>query len=102
MFRYIDGNWIDIASLIVGIVYAVLRWRKFSEAQKFISRETGIDIGNGVSFLPLFLLSTSIFSSSWLNELLTANKLILPVAGITALFAMLEDWNEMSSPSSSS
>lgn len=86
---WLDGNWVDISSLTVAIIYAFLKMKR--KKKKFISKATAVEIANGCSIFPLVLLGLSIVSSSILNELLHANKLILSVAGVCALLAMLED-----------
>ena len=87
---WIDGNWIDAGSIFVAATYA--GWKaKCRPGQKIISKATSLDLANGTSLFPLFLLGLSIVSSELLKELLGANKLILSVAGFCALLAMLED-----------
>ena len=86
---WIDGNWVDICSLVVAMLYVL---RKFSRRKgKFISKAAAIEIANACSLFPLFLLGMSILSSALLSELMHANKLILSVAGFSALLATLED-----------
>jgi hypothetical protein len=90
----IDGNWIDVCSLLIAVVFAVYKFRKArgaGGAQKLFSKKTGLDIANGTAFFPLFLLGLSIFSSRLTHELLGSNKLVLSIAGLFALFALLED-----------
>lgn len=89
MFGYIDGNWVDICSLLVALLYAFLKSLK--RKTKKISKTTAMDIANGASLFPLLLLGVSAASSVLLTELLQANKLILSVAGLCALLSMLED-----------
>ncbi len=87
---FIDGNWVDIGSLLVAVVYAV--WKSSRrENGKIISKATSLDLANGCSIFPLFLLGMTVISSPLLSELLKANKLILSVAGLCALLALLED-----------
>ncbi|MGJ0507485.1 MAG: hypothetical protein ACR652_10170 [Methylocystis sp.] len=88
---YLDGNWFDVLSLIGGIGYAVYRWRKCCPSRPFVTKETGIDVANGVGLFPLLMLSFSIISSRVLTEVLQSNRLILSVAGVVALLAILED-----------
>lgn len=92
--QYIDGNWIDICSLLIAIIYAYVQWRKgcaAGGATKFISKNTATIVANGTSLFPMFLLGLSVVSSALMQELLSANRLILSVAGIAALFAILDD-----------
>jgi hypothetical protein len=49
---FADGNWFDIASLLVAIVYALYRWGKCKGRYKLITRTTGFDVLNGVSLFP--------------------------------------------------
>ena len=58
--------------------------------QHWISRQTGLDLANGVSLFPLLLLALSVFSTKLLHVVVSSNKLILAVAGAVALFAILE------------
>lgn len=86
---WIDGNWVDMCSLVVALTYALWKANRRSP-KKFVSRSTSLDVANGTSLFPLLLLGLSLISSKLLNELMHANKLILSVAGICALLAMLE------------
>lgn len=89
MWAFVDGNWVDIGSLLVGISYAW--WNCLRKCQKKISKATAVDVANGASLFPLLLLGLSFLSSKLLSELMLANKLILSVAGLCALLSMLED-----------
>lgn len=91
LLKQIDGHWFDICSLIGGLIYAVIRWARHARQHKLISKETGLDIANGVGLFPLLVLSFASFSTTALNALLQSNRLILSVAGIVALLAVLED-----------
>ena len=86
---WIDGNWVDIGSLVVALLYAALR--AYRKGTKKISRRTAMDVANGTSIFPLLMLGVSGISSKVLSELMTSNKLILSVAGVCALLALLED-----------
>jgi len=85
-----DGNWFDMVSFGVAVIYALSRWKNCNKAYHLVSSTTGSDIMNGVSLFPLFMLGLSVFSSKALEALLTSNKLILSTAGCVALFAVLE------------
>lgn len=89
MPAYIDGNWVDVGSLLLALLYAF--WKANKNCRKKISKATAVDIANGASLFPLLLLGCSIVSSQLLTELMQANKLILSVAGLCALLSMLED-----------
>ena len=88
---YLDGNWFDICSLFGGIFYAVYRAKRSVKRHKIISKDTGIDVANGVGLFPLAVLAIASFSSSALMALLSSNRLILSVAGVVALLAILEE-----------
>lgn len=87
---WIDGNWIDIFSFGLALLYAFAKALK-RRPVRFVSKAMVSDLANGTSLFPLFLLGMTIVSSRLLRELLRANKLILSVAGICALIALLED-----------
>lgn len=87
----IDGNWIDICSLLSGFVYVAYR-RKFCVATgKLVSKETGFHFANGVALFPLLVLTFSTLSSHLVQSLLEASKISLSVAGAFALLAILEE-----------
>jgi hypothetical protein len=88
---YLDGSWFDICSLMVGIGYSGIRYRRANLRRNWVSKETGVDVANGVGLFPLFMLAIASFSSSALSELIHSNRLVLSVAGVVALFAILED-----------
>jgi hypothetical protein len=88
---YLDGNWFDICSLTGGIFYAGFRCHKTTPKRKLISKDTGVDVANGVGLFPLLMLAIASFSSSALSELIHSNRLILSVAGVVALLAILEE-----------
>lgn len=95
-FRWIDGNWIDMGSLGVALIYALIKSLRRSKPGRgpmssLVSKATAMDVANGTSIFPLLLLGLTIASSKILELLLTANKSILSVAGICALLAILED-----------
>lgn len=89
MWAFFDGNWVDVGSLLIAICYAA--WKCMRTGRKKISKATAVDVANGASLFPLFLLGCSFLSSKLLSELMQANKLILSVAGLCALLSMLED-----------
>ncbi|MFC0694776.1 hypothetical protein [Paraburkholderia humisilvae] len=59
---------------------------------RFFSKATTSDVFNGVCIFPLYILATSLFSDWLLEALLLANRLMLSVAGVAALFGVLEDF----------
>lgn len=90
MPSFIDGAWFDMVSFIVALLYALYRKLRFNN-HRWVCKETGIDLANGVGLFPLFMLAMAIFSSSALHEVLISNKLILSVAGAVALLAILDE-----------
>lgn len=86
----LDGNWVDACSLLVAVIYAVYKSMRFKKC-KLISKQTGFNVANGAALFPLLMLGLSIFSARLMQELLSANKLILSVAGLVALLSLLED-----------
>jgi hypothetical protein len=110
----IDGNWVDDCSFLLAAAWAVARYFRRRELppparrgtsrsrhhsrsgratkQRFFCKATAVDVANGVCIFPLCILATSVFSDWLLNALLLANRLILSVAGVAALFGVLEDF----------
>ncbi len=87
---HFDGNWVDIGSLLLGCLYAISRNAR-KPKQRFLSKETAADIANGTALFPLGVLGFSVFSTWLVGQLLHANRLILSVAGLAALFALLDE-----------
>ena len=98
MPSFIDGTWFDMASFLVAIAYALYRKLRFDD-HRWVCKETGIDVANGVGLFPLFMLAMAIFSSGALHNLLVSNKLILSVAGVVALLAILDEGDAKKAPS---
>ena len=90
MLELIDGNWVDLSSIGIALVYASAKCIK-TKGQKLVSKTTALHFANSTSIFPLAMLATSVASSKILTALLSANKLILSVAGFCALLALLED-----------
>lgn len=88
---FLDGNWFDICSLLGGLAYATYRCCRTKTRHPFISKQTGLDVANGVGLFPLLMLALASVSTSALSSLLASNKLILSVAGVLALLAILDD-----------
>ncbi len=100
----IDGNWIDDCSFVMAASWAVARYwkgrrlppgrsaRLKRSPNPFFCKATAVDVANGVCIFPLCILAMSLFSDWLLNALLMANRLILSVAGVAALFGVLEDF----------
>lgn len=88
---FIDGNWVDISSFIVAVIYACWHRKKLNITKPFISKYTALDFMNGLSLVPLLLLVSGVFISGAIDAVMTSNKIILSAAGGVALFAILED-----------
>lgn len=86
----VDGNWVDIASVICALLFALVKYQQRGR-QKWVSKITAYDFATGTSLFPMLMLTVSVFSSTLLTELLQANKLTLSVAGLIALLSILED-----------
>lgn len=86
----IDGSWVDIGSIITGILYII--WLRFRRSRRvpFLSKNTAFDFANGISVFPLILLTLSPIASVLMEGLIDASKISLGVAGIFSLFAILE------------
>jgi hypothetical protein len=92
-YALFDGNRVDVATLILALLYAAIMHRRVGKAlgRKPISMQTGLCVVHGIALFPLLLLSLSVFSSQALEELVHSDKIIISVAGIVALLAVLED-----------
>jgi hypothetical protein len=93
LFSYVDGNWVDICSILTALAYVGWQWKKRPRGTRgpFICRDIGIEFVNAASIFPLVLLTLSFVSSKFTEALLSGNKIILSIAGGFALFALLED-----------
>jgi hypothetical protein len=99
-----DGNWLDISSGLGGAAWAIARCvkRRYSHKKQsgtslriypaFFCKTTAVDLASGTSLVPLMILSMALFSSALLQDLMTGNRLILTIAGVTSLFGALEDF----------
>lgn len=98
----IDGSWIDDISYAVAAVWSVeryvkCRWQRVRGAVRlpdapnmFFCKVTATDFASGVCIFPLYGLATSVFSDRMLIALISGNR--LSVAGVAALFSMIEDF----------
>jgi hypothetical protein len=77
-----------------GNVRRRLRTRRPVVRRGFFGRATAADLAGGMSIFPLGILALSVFSDGLLDALLLTNRLILSVAGISALFGALEDFQQ--------
>ncbi|MCT9812415.1 hypothetical protein N0K08_17365 [Acidovorax sp. Be4] len=93
LLSYVDGNWVDICSILTALAYVGWQWQKRPKVGRgpFICRDIGIEFVNAASIFPLVLLTLSFVSSKFTEALLSGNKIILSIAGGFALFALLED-----------
>jgi hypothetical protein len=58
----------------------------------FFCKTTAVDLASGTSLVPLMILSMALFSRPLLQDLMTGNRLILTIAGVSSLFGALEDF----------
>lgn len=87
----IDGNWVDIGSLITGLFYVLFTRIRARNIKKIITRQTGLDFASGAALFPLIIMTGSVVSSFFIQSLIEASKISLSVAGFFALLAILED-----------
>jgi hypothetical protein len=100
----IDGSWIDDFSYVIAFVWAIARYKKRRRQpvrrprrpphplRMFFCRATAMDFASGVCIFPLCGLATSVFSNQVMVALLSGNRLLLSVAGVVALFSLVEDF----------
>jgi hypothetical protein len=86
----IDGNWVDMCSVLAGMAHIAYRRHGFSDSGKLISKMTGIYFTTGVAIFPQVILTFCVFSSQLERSLLTTSNISLSVAGFCALMALLE------------
>jgi len=87
----IDGNWVDVGSLMTGFVHAIYRHAVRARKARLVSRTTGLDFATGIALFPMVLLTFSVISSALVNSVLQASKISLSIAGFIALLAILEN-----------
>jgi Na+/H+ antiporter NhaC len=88
----IDGNIVDIATIIVGVASSAVRpvKRYFTKTGPYFHREKAIsDMLNGVMLAPFSMMVGSIFSSDLMQELIASAKITLAIAGLSGLFFVL-------------
>ena len=84
----IDGNGVDIATMIVGGLSTILRPTKryFCDIEPCFSREKAInDMLNGVMLIPFSMMVGSIVSSEIMNQLMSSTKITVAIAGFVGL-----------------
>lgn len=86
---YYDGNWVDVVSFIVGIIYASIK--RHQANIPWCSKSIGLHLANGIGLFPMVLLILGVFSKLAVVQLLESSRLTLAVAGVFALLAMLDD-----------
>lgn len=91
VWREVDGNWVDIGSMLLAALYTALLWWRNRGSASFIQRETARNFVNGLALLPLLMLPASVLSSKMLTALVQSSRITLAVAGVVALIAVLED-----------
>lgn len=85
----IDGNAVDIATIIVGIVSVGISPIKNLLTGKtpcFVREKAMNDMFNGVMLVPFCLMIGSVFSSELMKELLSSAKITLAIGGLAGLF----------------
>ena len=88
----IDGNVVDIATIIVGLMSSTLRplKRLYLQSRPYFQREKAIsDMLNGVMLVPFSMMVGSIFSSELMQNLISSAKITLAIAGLSGLFFVL-------------
>lgn len=86
-----DGNWVDVGSIITGMLYVPVMCYRRATPIKFLSRDTGFDFANGMALFPLLIMAFSPLSSGLIKGLVEASKPSLSIAGVFALLAILEE-----------
>lgn len=87
-----DGNVVDIATIVVGGLSAAVRplKRMYSKNKPYFSREKGInDMLNGVMLIPFSMMVGSIFSSELMNQLMSSTKITVAIAGMAGLIFVI-------------
>jgi hypothetical protein len=59
--KILDGNWVDIATFVVAVLYAAFMCRK--EQVPVVSKQAGLRVAHGVALFPLLLLALSSLST---------------------------------------
>jgi hypothetical protein len=92
----IDGNWVNVESLILGFFFIPFRlcFSKLHQVKrrvKWISRATGKVFADGVALFPLMLLPLASISSMVLESLLQSSKITMAISGVFGVLAILEE-----------
>jgi len=88
----LDGNAVDMASIIGGILALFVRPFRRSLLKitpRFSKEEAIIDLLNGVTIVPFLLMIGSVFSSELTKELIASAKVTLGIAGGVGLIFVL-------------
>ncbi len=88
MSELVDGNWVDMATIAVAILYAAFRcW--LDKCRRSWESFAG-DVSYGVVIFPMLLLSLTAISTKALQMLLTGNKIVISLAGLFSLIVILK------------
>ena len=88
----IDGNIVDIATIVVGGLSSAIRplKRVYCKSKPYFSREKGInDMLNGVMLIPFSMMVGSIFSSQLMDQLMSSTKITVAIAGLAGLIFVI-------------
>lgn len=100
----IDGGLVDELSYLMAAAWSMARYvkrlhmparrsaRRAHPIRVFFCKSTVADFCNSLCLFPLCGVAVSVFSDQLLHALLSGNRLILSMAGVIALFSMLEDF----------
>jgi len=88
---HIDGNWVDLGTIIVAMAFGVIRFCQAGPGRAILDRQTRKDFLDGTAIFPLLVLAGSFASTDLTRALMQSNRLILSIAGFVALIAILED-----------
>jgi hypothetical protein len=84
----LDGNWVDIGTILVAALYALLRG--MISCSKMSIEGVVSDVSYGVSIFPMLLLSTAAFSSAPITALMSGNRVIISLAGLFSLIVLVK------------
>ncbi|OZI21744.1 hypothetical protein CAL18_12535 [Bordetella genomosp. 7] len=88
MTDLIDGNWFDMATVGVAILYACARC--FTKSERRSWEAFASDLSYGVVIFPMLLLSLTFLSTRAFEALLAGNKIIISLAGVFSLIVILK------------
>ena len=88
----IDGNWVDITSIVIVVLCVALRplkAKKMTGSWRCTTRDLIVDGLSGSSIMPFLLMVGSVFSSQLLRAALETNKLYMAIGGLIGLVVVL-------------